>query len=226
MDLIRQAEFFDPLQIKDEIHIIGVGAIGSHIAEILVRMGLTNIFLYDFDTVDAHNIPNQMFRNTDIGIYKVEALKEQLLAINPDVNITTEVEGYVITDTPLSGYVFLCVDSIDLRRTIVNEQRFNKNIKAMFDFRMGLQDAQHYAAAWDNNYHITKLLSSMNFTDEEAKAAMPTSACGSALSVIPTIRVITAYGISNFINYIKNKELKTTILADAFNYFNTVFSSK
>lgn len=223
MNLVRQAEFFDPLKIRDEVHIIGVGAIGSHIAEMLVRMGHTNLHIYDFDTVNTHNIPNQMFRDTDIGKLKVDALADQLLAINPNATITKYPEGYVLTDTPLSGYVFLCVDSINLRKAIVTEHEFNPQILAVFDFRMGLQDAQHYAAAWNDPAHIKKLISSMNFTDEEAKAAMPTTACGSALSVISTIRVITAYGISNYINFVKTGKLNTAILADAFNFYNTVF---
>ena len=67
MDLVRQLEFFDPAKITEEIHIIGVGAIGSHIVEMLVRMGIEDINIYDFDTVDEHNIPNQMFYSTNLN---------------------------------------------------------------------------------------------------------------------------------------------------------------
>lgn len=223
MNLIRQEEFFSPVKITDDIHIIGIGAIGSHITEMLVRMGLTNIHLYDFDTVDEHNIPNQMFWDVDIGHTKCKALKDICNAINPNSKIILHEKGYVLEKTKLSGYVFLCVDSINLRKAIVKEHEFNPMIKTLFDFRMGLEDAQHYAADWKDHKQIEDLLASMNFTDEEAKEAMPTTACGSALCVLPTIRVITSYGIANWINFIKTGKLKKVILANAFTYENMAF---
>ena len=58
----------------------------------------------------------------------------------------------------------------------------------------------------------------MNFTQEEAEAATPVSACGSTLSVIPTIKVITSLGVANFINFVKGQPLKKMILIDAFDF--------
>ena len=222
MDLVRQLEFFDPAKITEEIHVIGVGAIGSHIVEMLVRMGIEDINIYDFDTIDEHNIPNQLYAATDIGLPKIEALAGQCSSINPNVNIRMHNKGYQ-PGMRLSGYVFLCVDSINLRRAIATEHQYNPMIKAMFDFRMGLEDAQHYAANWRDETSKTTFLKNMDFTDEEAKAAMPVSACGSALSVLPTIRVITAYGIANWLNFVKTQNLKKVILANAFTFNNMVF---
>ena len=68
MDLSKSYEFFKPDMLESRVHIIGCGAIGSTVAENLVRFGITKITLYDFDTVEAHNIANQMFRHTDIGL--------------------------------------------------------------------------------------------------------------------------------------------------------------
>lgn len=223
MNLIRQEEFFSPIKVTDEIHIIGIGAIGSHIAEMLVRMGLPKIHIYDFDVVDEHNIPNQLYNETDIGLLKTEALAGHCASINPEIKLTMHSKGYILEQTRLAGYVFLCVDSIELRKAICKEHEFNPAIKALFDFRMGLEDAQHYAADWKDRAQIDALLASMNFTDEEATEAMPTTACGSALCVLPTIRVITSYGIANWINYIKTGKLKKVILANAFNFENMSF---
>ena len=225
MNLIRQEEFFSPIKVTDEIHIIGIGAIGSHIAEMLIRMGLTKIHIYDFDTVDEHNIPNQLYFENDINETKCQALRMTCACINADCinNIKLHEKGYILGQTRLAGYVFLCVDSIELRKAIVKEHEFNPAIKALFDFRMGLEDAQHYAANWQDRTQIDALLASMNFTDAEATEAMPTSACGSALCVLPTIRVITSYGIANWINFIKTGKLKKVILANAFNFENMSF---
>ena len=93
----------------------------------------------------------------------------------------------------------------------------------MFDFRLGLQDAQHYACSWEEHDNIKNFLSTMNFTHAEAKEAMPVSACGTALSVIPTVRAIVALGMSNWINFVKTSKLKTIILINAFTYQITAF---
>ena len=218
MDLSKSYEFFKPEMCKERLHIIGCGAIGSTVAENLVRFGLTNITLYDFDTVERHNIANQMFRETDVGKLKTEALAEYLYSINPEVKgkIKLVNEGY--TGQKLSGYVFLCVDSIDIRRDIATAYKDSNYIKAMFDFRMRLTDAQHYAADWSDKKMIENFIKTMAFSHEEAMEETPVSACNMTLSVVPTIRTIVAYGVSNFINYVKDGIIKKMILIDAFNY--------
>lgn len=215
MNVIKHLEYFNPMDVKDPVHIIGLGAIGSHIAELLTRLGIQNFHLYDFDTVTDYNLANQMFIFSDIGEAKTTAIVNMIHSINPDARIAVHDKGW--QGNPLTGYVFICVDNIDIRKQICNYCRCNPNVKAVFDFRMRLSDAQHYAAA-GNPKDIGALLNTMNFTQEEANAATPVSACGSTLSVIPTIKVITSLGIANFINFIKGQPLKKMILIDAFDF--------
>lgn len=218
MDLSKSYDFFQPEMLKGRIHIIGCGAIGSTVAENLVRFGITKINLYDFDTVEPHNIANQMFRQTDVGKLKIEALAEYLTEINPDCQADLKLipEGW--TGQRLAGYVFLCVDNIDLRREIATACRNSPYVKGMFDFRMRLTDAQHYAAAWDNKKMVEDFIKSMAFSHEEAKEETPVSACNITLSVVPTVRMIVACGVSNFINFVKGGELRKLILVDAFTH--------
>jgi molybdopterin/thiamine biosynthesis adenylyltransferase len=217
MDLVKHLEFFDPINdLKGAIHIIGVGAIGSTVAEMLARTGVPRLYLYDFDEVSPHNITNQMFFADQIKKPKLEAIAETLQRINPDIELKLFPKGYIGQN--LSGYVFLCVDNIDLRRKITEDNMGNENIKAMFDFRMRLTDAQHYAADWADEKLKQIFLDSMQFTSSEAKAATPTNACGSTLNIIPTVRIVVSCGIANFINFIKEKPIKKCILIDAFNF--------
>lgn len=216
MDLSKHLEFFNPMDLKATIHIIGLGAIGSHLAEHLTRLGCTNFCLYDFDTVEEKNVANQMYFAKDNGRTKLEAIREQMELINPQVKIRCYTNGY--TGQALGGYVFLAVDSIELRKEIVKENLINPNILLVMDFRMRLADAQHYAADWTNEKQKQNLLATMNFSDEDADKSTPVSACGTTLSVLPTIKVITALGVSNFINFIKNQALRTTVLIDAFSF--------
>lgn len=217
MDLTKHLEFFNPISIQDSIHIIGVGAIGSNLAETLARLGLTNIHLYDFDVVNKHNVANQIYFNDQIDKPKTECIAETMRRINPDIDITIHDKGWT-TGARLTGYVFLAVDDIEIRKQIVKENKYNTLIKAMFDFRMGLEDAQHYACDWSNVKNIDNFYASMDFTHEEAKEATPVSACGTTLSVISTIKIIISSGISNFINFVKGEKLKTMIIANAFKF--------
>lgn len=223
VDLTKSLEFFDPTILKTQnIHIIGVGAIGSTIAEMLTRLGVDKIHIYDFDKVETQNVANQMYTSKSVGQLKVDALEEFLKLINPNIEIIKHTEGWT-SDTPLNGYVFLSVDNIETRKQIVTLNKFNQHILAMFDFRMRLTDAQHYATDWKNKVEVEQFFKTMDFSEEEAKNATPISACGTTLSVAPTIRTIVSLGIANWINFIKTKKLKKVILIDAFEFLLDTF---
>jgi molybdopterin/thiamine biosynthesis adenylyltransferase len=162
-----------------------------------------------------------MFYTGQVGKLKTDALKEILEEINSEINIITYDEGY--TDQNLSGYIFLCVDNIDLRRQICTENQYNPQIKAIFDFRMRLTDAQHYAADWSNQESIKTLLATMQFTHDEAKEATPTNACGTTMNIISTVRTIVSLGLANFINFVKTGSIKKMILIDVFSFMLDAF---
>ena len=214
MNLNKHREFFNPDQFEDDIHIIGCGAVGSTIAEQLTRLGIKRLHLYDFDTVTEHNITNQIYFAQQVGKPKLQALGQILHLINPDIELIYHKEGWK-QGTNLSGYVYIAVDSIETRKEIVQDNQYNINIKAMFDTRMRLTDAQHFAAKW-NTEGINFLLQTMDFTSAEAASSTPVSACGTTLSVTPTVRIICSLAISNLINVALNKPITKTILIDAF----------
>ena len=223
MNLAKSYDFFQPEMCRERLHIIGCGSVGSTLAENLARFGLTKFTLYDFDRVEPHNIVNQMFTSEDIGKLKTDATAEMLIRINPDIkaDLRTVDKGYV--GQRLSGYVFLCVDSIDLRREIATINRDNQHIKAMFDFRTRLTDAQHYAADWSDLKMVEAFLNSMAFTHEEAKEATPVSACNVTLCVAPTVRSIVNAGVVNFINFVKGNGIKKLILDEPFAFAADAF---
>ena len=164
MNLAKSLDVFSPHDVKGHIHIIGCGSVGSTIAELLARYGLTNFTLYDFDTVEKKNIVNQMFFDPQVGQPKVEALRDILCAINPEAKNDIRLEPSGWNGQPLSGYVFLAVDNIEIRQKIVDANRFNTFIKAMFDVRTALFDAQLYAADWSDPNQVKEFRATMNFT--------------------------------------------------------------
>jgi len=72
-----------------KIGIGGAGGLGSNIAVILVRSGFKHIEILDSDTIDASNLNRQYFFLDEIGQPKVSALRNRLLAINPDLDLKT-----------------------------------------------------------------------------------------------------------------------------------------
>lgn len=216
INIQKHMDFFDPTQLEVQVHLIGCGAIGSHLAEQMARLGISNVHLWDFDTVSAHNIANQNFRDKDIGVLKTHALEEIMKEINPEVEITIHDDGWK-EGARLSGWIFLAVDNIDIRRNIIIDNMDNPYIKGYCDIRMGLTDSQIYFVP-NNAKLIDTLIGTMNFTHEEAKENVPVSACGMSLSVIPTIKFATAIAISNWINCLKQAKFHNFIMTDAFNF--------
>lgn len=223
IDLSKSYEYFQPEKDNARVHIIGCGSVGSTVAENLVRSGVTNLTLWDFDHVEAHNIANQMFRHKDIGKLKVEALLDILEEINPGISEHVELKPKGWQGKLLSGYLFLCVDDIDLRRKIVETHFDTPFVKAMFDFRTGLEDCQHYAADWSDLKSKENFLASMQFSHEEAKEETPVSACNITLGVCPTVRVVAARGVANFMNFINGKGLKKMVLDNAYAMITDAF---
>lgn len=222
MNVNKHAAYFDPNTVTDPIHVIGVGAIGSTFCELLARLGIPAINIYDFDTVEEHNVANQLYTSSQIGTLKTTALKNMLLEINPLLECTCFDKGYR-AGMSLSGIVILAVDSIDLRKEIVTAQMYNPNVKLIMDFRMRLEDAQHYAADWSNEKQRKNLLATMQFTEEEAREATPVNACGSTLAIAPTIRTVTSAGAANLINFWLGKPIKNTVLVNPFAFSTAAF---
>lgn len=94
----------------------GVGGVGSWCAESLVRSGIRHLTIVDSDRVAMSNINRQLMATTQtVGQVKVEALRDRLLTINPDAEITA-IEGiYSAANADnynLSSYDFV-IDAID-----------------------------------------------------------------------------------------------------------------
>ncbi|WPE17070.1 molybdopterin-synthase adenylyltransferase MoeB [Candidatus Thioglobus autotrophicus] len=70
--------------------LIGVGGLGSPSALYLAAAGVGHIIVADFDKVELSNLQRQVIHHTpDIGQYKTDSAKAKMLAINPDIKVTT-----------------------------------------------------------------------------------------------------------------------------------------
>lgn len=92
------------------IGIAGLGGIGSHVAEALVRAGVGHLVIADFDRVDQTNLNRQNYFTEDIGRLKSEATADILRRIRPDADITA-VDTRLTPDnicTVFSGCNIVC----------------------------------------------------------------------------------------------------------------------
>lgn len=70
------------------ILVVGAGALGNEVLKNLALMGVGNILIADFDTIEDSNLSRSiLFRSSDRGRSKAEVAAEAVKALNPDVNV-------------------------------------------------------------------------------------------------------------------------------------------
>ena len=74
------------------VAICGLGGLGSNIAISLARAGVGRLILIDFDRVDITNLHRQQYKATQIGMYKTDALADNLREIAPYIELETHTE--------------------------------------------------------------------------------------------------------------------------------------
>ena len=86
--LLLGKEAMDKLE-RSRVAVFGIGGVGGYVCEALVRSGVGAFDLIDDDKVCLTNLNRQIIatRKT-IGKYKVDVMKERILEINPDAEVT------------------------------------------------------------------------------------------------------------------------------------------
>ncbi|MGL4936084.1 MAG: tRNA threonylcarbamoyladenosine dehydratase, partial [Cetobacterium sp.] len=101
------------------ILVFGVGGVGGFVVESLVRAGVGELTVVDFDTVDITNLNRQVIATIDtVGQDKVEVIKRRALSINPDIKVNAYKEKFFKEKRDLffsedKKYDYI-VDAIDL----------------------------------------------------------------------------------------------------------------
>lgn len=105
--------------------LFGVGGVGSWCAESLVRTGIVHLTLVDADCVNITNVNRQLMATTQtVGRVKVEALRERLLEINPDAEITPIQKLFTAENAAefqLDNYDYIvdCIDSLKDKTALI-----------------------------------------------------------------------------------------------------------
>ena len=96
-EVTRRRDHTSPMAwFRDKrIAIWGCGAIGTHVAESVVRAGATRIQLVDNQKVAPGLLVRQGFEDADIGRWKTDALADRLRRIEPDLEIEKLSENLI-----------------------------------------------------------------------------------------------------------------------------------
>jgi len=110
---------------KLTIGVAGCGGIGSNVAMLLARSGVTSLILVDFDRIELKNLNRQFFFRDQVGEYKVDALKANLKRINNEIEITS-FSDKLTTKNAASFYsecdvLFEAVDDANAKSFIIEE---------------------------------------------------------------------------------------------------------
>lgn len=121
MDIFQRTELIAGRAMMESasrcrVIIFGLGGVGSWCAEALVRSGIGHITLVDSDTVAESNINRQLpALCTTVGQVKVDVLRQRLLQINPQADISA-VHAFYEPETADSFHIEdydFCIDAID-----------------------------------------------------------------------------------------------------------------
>ena len=203
MEFTRQTQIFDPSKQSSKIIVIGAGSTGSFITLTLAKLGFNDIKVLDFDKVEAHNIPNQFYRMSDMGKDKVTALQEMVLDFTgTEIDVeNVKVDKDYEFDLDLNTILVFCVDNMEARKLIYEKVK-DFPIKIV-DTRMGGAGFQIY---------------SINLESEEEKKAyekrldMKTkdTGCGAKATIYTVLSI--ASETSNIIKMIDKNEAYPPIL--------------
>ena len=207
MDYSRQSEYFDANEFKGRsVTIIGAGAVGSRIFEALINLGIRNISVWDDDCVESHNLANQLYDESDVGILKVSALR-QWHHDKTEEHVNAPIcSGLHYHDEIVCGNMpeemgeitFLAVDTMHDREEIVdNSLCMNPRCKLVIETRMAAAHGNIYCFNPMKPTQYRQWVSTL-IDDDKAEA----SACGSSITVGTTATIIANLAVSQMMNHL------------------------
>ena len=117
---------------ESHVCIVGIGGVGSWVAEALARSGIGQITLYDLDDICTTNTNRQIHAlQSTIGMSKVSVMAERILAINPAC-LVDPVEAFITEAnlheaiTPQFDMVIDAIDSVNSKTALIAHCKRNK----------------------------------------------------------------------------------------------------
>lgn len=116
------------------VAVIGLGGVGGYAVEGLIRSGIENIIIVDYDTIDESNLNRQIITNTsNISKLKTDEMEKRILSINPNCNVTKlniklDLDNMDKLFNLKFDYLIDCCDTVVVKQELI-KRCLNKKIK-------------------------------------------------------------------------------------------------
>jgi molybdopterin/thiamine biosynthesis adenylyltransferase len=134
------------------IVLCGAGALGSHLADNLVRQGITKLRVIDKDRVEEPNVSTQLYGESDIGAWKVEVLRNRLFKSTGAEIDAVRKELTAANARQLLSQSDLIIDAFDNSASRLLVQQIAR-AAATPCLHVGLH-TDYCEVIWDENYRV------------------------------------------------------------------------
>lgn len=141
---IRQTGIVDPKLLTHKIAIIGAGSIGSWTALCLGKLGCRDITVMDFDTVEIHNAGSQIYKSSDDGLNKTDALEQRLQFLLEEPIKTEAIRWNTKRSLNEFDIIIAATDNITIRKEIFEHLKTLKRSCLYIDARMASNSIEIY----------------------------------------------------------------------------------
>ena len=113
------------------VMVIGLGGVGGYAVEALVRSGISNFIIVDYDIIDISNLNRQIIANSNnIGKLKTDVMEERIISINSNCNvikINTKLDKDNVKDLFKYNFNYLidCCDTITVKEELIKNCLLN-----------------------------------------------------------------------------------------------------
>ena len=200
------ALWYEKIQ-EQNIILAGIGGIGSFVTFLLSRMNPISITIYDPDRVEAVNMSGQLYRITDIGEYKTNAINSIVRSYSGYYGINYLSERYDYNS--LVGKIMICgFDNMEARALFfnkwlnyVNSLPENEKKECLFlDGRLAAEEFQVLCIKGDDEFNINRYKDEFLFSDEEAEETI----CSYKQTTFMA-NMIASVMVNLFVNFIANR---------------------
>jgi molybdopterin-synthase adenylyltransferase len=138
-----------------QIVLCGAGALGSNLADNLARQGFAKLRVIDHDRVEEHNVGTQLYGESEVGVWKVEALRNRLFRACGVEMEPVRKELNAANAKALLKDAGIVVDTFDnsASRALVQQRVREANLPACL--HVGLFE-DYCEVVWDEAYRVPK----------------------------------------------------------------------
>lgn len=182
-----------------DIIVIGAGGISSWAALFLSRLQ-HNLYVYDFDSFETHNLGGQCAREKDLGKNKAEAIKDLIKEFSPETSIATY--GKYEEESMTAPIVICGPDNMAVRKLSFEKWAAEADREIFIDARLSAETGFVYVVLPGMEAEYRKTLFSDSEAEEPLCSFKQTTHCAAMIGSLIT---------SLFTNWLANKNLEDDV---------------